>query len=130
MILGCFAEVQQHHPLHRTPFHLVSSNLHPHIAKFRQFSRQGLRSQTFEGKTVALQTSACWPSFTCSIPAGVAFVTMEARRTSAPQPVVSQIADGGGYFTQFILLGPTGPATASVSLLDDNGTPLGVGQQE
>jgi hypothetical protein len=48
---------------------------------------------------------------------------------NAPQPVVfPQIADGGGYFTQFILLGPTGPATASVNLLDDNGAPLGIGQ--
>ena len=47
----------------------------------------------------------------------------------APQPVVfPQIADGGGYVTQVILLSPTGAGTASVSLFGDNGNALAVGK--
>jgi hypothetical protein len=47
----------------------------------------------------------------------------------APQPVLfPQIADGGGYVTQFILLGPTGAATANVNFFGDTGAPLAVGQ--
>jgi hypothetical protein len=44
---------------------------------------------------------------------------------SPPQPIVfPQIADGGGYTTQLIMLSPSGPATIAVSFLDDNGLQL------
>jgi enterochelin esterase-like enzyme len=40
----------------------------------------------------------------------------------APYPIVfPQIADGGGYVTQFILLGSQGAAEASLNLYDDSG---------
>jgi hypothetical protein len=47
----------------------------------------------------------------------------------APQPIVfPQIADGGGYVTQVILLSPAGAAAANVSFFGDNGNALAVGQ--
>jgi len=47
----------------------------------------------------------------------------------APQPIIfPQIADGGGYVTQIILLSPAGSATANVGLFGDNGNALAVGR--
>jgi enterochelin esterase-like enzyme len=47
---------------------------------------------------------------------------------SAPAPVVfPHIADGGGYATQFILLGPQGAAEASLALYSDSGAPFATG---
>ncbi len=47
----------------------------------------------------------------------------------APSPIVfPQIADGGPYVTQFILISSGGPVTATIGFFDDSGRPLGVGQ--
>jgi hypothetical protein len=47
----------------------------------------------------------------------------------APAPVVfPQIADGGGYATEFILLSATGAATTTVNFFGDTGAPLAVGK--
>jgi enterochelin esterase-like enzyme len=49
------------------------------------------------------------------------FPVADATRT-APYPIVfPHIADGGGYVTEFILLGPKGAAEASLNLYDDSG---------
>jgi hypothetical protein len=46
----------------------------------------------------------------------------------APAPIVfPQIADGGGYRTQFIFISPSGSATITVNLLDDAGSTLELG---
>jgi hypothetical protein len=46
----------------------------------------------------------------------------------APAPVVfPQIADGGGFKTEIILLSPHGPVDAAIRFFDDNGVPLAVG---
>jgi len=46
----------------------------------------------------------------------------------APAPIVfPQIADGGGYKTQFIFISATGSATVSVNFVGDDGSPLNVG---
>jgi photosystem II stability/assembly factor-like uncharacterized protein len=48
---------------------------------------------------------------------------------AAPSPIVfPQIADGGGYRTQFILLGGGGTSGVTLQLWDDDGTPLPVGK--
>ena len=48
----------------------------------------------------------------------------------APSPVVfPQIADGGGYSTQFILLSAGGASTATLNFYDDAGAALAVGRQ-
>jgi hypothetical protein len=48
----------------------------------------------------------------------------------APSPVVfPQIADGGGYSTQFILLSTAGASTTTLNFFDDSGTALPVGRQ-
>jgi hypothetical protein len=42
----------------------------------------------------------------------------------APSPIVfPQIADGGGYSTEFILLSPSGAASTTLYLYDESGTP-------
>ncbi|MBZ5554609.1 MAG: hypothetical protein LAO21_17975 [Acidobacteriia bacterium] len=47
----------------------------------------------------------------------------------APSPLIfPQIADGGGYQTQFIFLSTTGAATTTLSFFDDDGLPLPVGK--
>ncbi|MBZ5537885.1 MAG: hypothetical protein LAO31_18170 [Acidobacteriia bacterium] len=47
----------------------------------------------------------------------------------APVPLIfPQIADGGGYQTQFIFLSTTGAANTTVSFFDDDGSPLPVGK--
>jgi hypothetical protein len=47
--------------------------------------------------------------------------------TPAPSPIVfPQIADGGGYTTQFILISATGAATVTVDFVGDDGTPIGI----
>ena len=47
----------------------------------------------------------------------------------APSPLIfPQIADGGGYQTQFILLSPTGAANTTLSFFADDGSPLAVGK--
>lgn len=48
---------------------------------------------------------------------------------SAPSPVIfPQIVDGGGYRTQFILLGTGGSVNTTLSYFGDDGSPLGVGK--
>jgi sugar lactone lactonase YvrE len=48
---------------------------------------------------------------------------------AAPSPIVfPQLADGGGYMTQFILIGTGGASSTSVNYYDENGTPLAVGK--
>ena len=43
----------------------------------------------------------------------------------APQPLIfPQIADGGGFRTQFILLGVNGASTTTTNLFGDNGAPV------
>ncbi len=47
----------------------------------------------------------------------------------APEPVIfPHIADGGGFRTEFILLGPVSAADTTVRLLDEAGSPLPVGK--
>jgi hypothetical protein len=48
---------------------------------------------------------------------------------AAPFPVVfPQVADGGGFETEFILLGPVSAARTVVRFYDDQGIPLPVGK--
>jgi hypothetical protein len=48
---------------------------------------------------------------------------------SAPSPIVfPQIADGGGYVTQFILLSAGGASSATIGYYGNDGTPLAVGR--
>ncbi len=48
---------------------------------------------------------------------------------AAPSPVVfPQIADGGGYVTEFILLSPGGAASTTLNFYGETGTPLAVGK--
>ncbi len=54
------------------------------------------------------------------------FPTADADRT-APYPIVfPQIADGGGYVTQFILLSADEESSVRLNLYDENGTPADV----
>jgi len=47
----------------------------------------------------------------------------------APTPILfPQIADGGGYKTQFILLSTGGAASATISFFDNQGSPLAIGK--
>jgi hypothetical protein len=47
----------------------------------------------------------------------------------APSPIVfPQIADGGGYMTQFILLGAVGPSSVTLNFYGEDGLPLAVGK--
>ena len=56
------------------------------------------------------------------------FPVADATRP-APSPIVfPQIADGGGYLTEFILLGAGGASKATLQLWNDSGTPLAVGK--
>ena len=46
----------------------------------------------------------------------------------APSPIVfPQIADGDGYITEFILISPTGASSSVLSLFDNSGNPLELG---
>jgi hypothetical protein len=48
---------------------------------------------------------------------------------AAPSPIVfPQIADGGGYETQFILLNTGGASSATIHYYDNDGLPLAVGR--
>jgi hypothetical protein len=48
---------------------------------------------------------------------------------AAPSPIVfPQIADGGGYVTQFILLSPGGASSAKLNFYGETGIPLAVGK--
>jgi sugar lactone lactonase YvrE len=48
---------------------------------------------------------------------------------AAPSPIVfPQIADGGGYVTQLLLLSAGGASNTTISYYDNNGTPLAVGR--
>jgi hypothetical protein len=48
----------------------------------------------------------------------------------APEPIVfPQIADGGGYTTELILLSSGGAAQTTIRFLADDGTPLSVGRK-
>ncbi|PYV38022.1 MAG: hypothetical protein DMG09_13155 [Acidobacteria bacterium] len=52
------------------------------------------------------------------------FPIADANRP-APGPIVfPQIADGGGFTTEFIFISATGSATVTVNFLGDNGSPL------
>ena len=47
----------------------------------------------------------------------------------APLPIVfPQIADGGGYSTQFIFLSPSGESSSTIRFYDEDGTSLAVGK--
>lgn len=47
----------------------------------------------------------------------------------APSPLIfPHLADGGGFHTEFILLGPISPAAARVTFFDDDGARLAVGR--
>jgi hypothetical protein len=47
----------------------------------------------------------------------------------APAPLVfPQIADGGGYITEFILLSPSGASSVTLNFYGDDGTPLAIGK--
>jgi hypothetical protein len=49
---------------------------------------------------------------------------------AAPSPIVfPQIADGGGYVTQFILLSPGGAASTTLNFYGETGAPLAVRKQ-
>jgi len=48
-------------------------------------------------------------------------------RTALPI-VFPQIADGGGYMTQFILLSAGGASSTTLSFYGDDGRPLAVGK--
>jgi hypothetical protein len=51
-------------------------------------------------------------------------------KRAAPSPIVfPQIADGGGYVTQFILLSPGGAAGTTLNFYGETGAPLAVGKQ-
>jgi Leucine-rich repeat (LRR) protein len=55
------------------------------------------------------------------------FPIADANAT-APSPIVfPQVADGGGYVTQFIFISPTGASSATLSFWDEGGAPLPVG---
>lgn len=56
------------------------------------------------------------------------FPIVDLNRLPSSPPIFPQIADGGGYVTQFILLGASGPAKATLQLWDDSGTPLPIGK--
>ncbi len=46
----------------------------------------------------------------------------------APSPIVfPQIADGGGYRSEFILISPTGEASSTLSFFDESGNPMELG---
>ncbi len=46
----------------------------------------------------------------------------------APSPIVfPQIADGGGYRSEFILISPTGEASSTLSFFDESGAPMELG---
>jgi hypothetical protein len=48
---------------------------------------------------------------------------------AAPSPMVfPQIADGGGYATQFILLSAGEASSTTIHYYDNHGTPLAVGR--
>jgi hypothetical protein len=48
---------------------------------------------------------------------------------SAPAPIVfPQIADGGGYLTQFILVGAGGASAVTLNFYGEDGKPLPVGK--
>jgi hypothetical protein len=48
---------------------------------------------------------------------------------AAPSPVVfPQIADGGGYETQIILLSTDGASSTTIHYYDDDGAPLAIGK--
>jgi hypothetical protein len=48
---------------------------------------------------------------------------------SAPSPTVfPQIADGGGYVTQFILIGAGGASSVTLNFYGEDGKPLAVGK--
>jgi hypothetical protein len=56
------------------------------------------------------------------------FPTADLNRP-APTPIIfPQIADGGGYTTQFILLSASGAANTTLNFLGDTGKPLAVGK--
>jgi hypothetical protein len=47
----------------------------------------------------------------------------------APSPIIfPQIADGGGYVTQFILIGPVAEASTTITFHGEDGTPAAVGR--
>jgi hypothetical protein len=54
------------------------------------------------------------------------FPVADSNRLPPFPTVFPQIADGGGYVTQFILLSATGTSKATLQLWDDSGTPLAV----
>jgi hypothetical protein len=56
------------------------------------------------------------------------FPVVDLNRPPSFPVVFPQIADGGGYVTQFILLGAAGTSKAILHLRDHSGTPLAIGK--
>jgi hypothetical protein len=56
------------------------------------------------------------------------FPVVDLNRPPSFPIVFPHIADGGGYVTQFILLGASESSNATLQLWDDSGTPLAVGK--
>jgi hypothetical protein len=56
------------------------------------------------------------------------FPIADSNRPASFPTVFPQIADGGGYVTQFILLSAAGTSKATLQLWDDSGTPLAIGK--
>ena len=56
------------------------------------------------------------------------FPIADASRSAAVPLVFPQIADGGGFATQFILLSPVGAADTTLGFYDKDGKPLPVGR--
>jgi hypothetical protein len=56
------------------------------------------------------------------------FPTADLMRAAPSPAIFPQIADGGGYQTELILISPRGEMTAVVRYFDDDGLPLEVAQ--
>jgi sugar lactone lactonase YvrE len=56
------------------------------------------------------------------------FPIADATQWASMPIVFPHIADGGGYRTQFILIGPTGAATTTLNLYGEDGKPLPIGK--
>jgi hypothetical protein len=57
------------------------------------------------------------------------FPIADADRAASSPIVFPQIADGGGYVTQFILLSPGPASSTTLELYDETGAPLVVGKR-
>jgi cyclophilin family peptidyl-prolyl cis-trans isomerase len=79
-------------------------------------------STPFAALTLRFLTNTRQDSLVTSFP-----VADLASPAPAPPLVFPQIADGGGYKTEFIFLSSGNAVTSTISFFDDDGTPLAVG---